>query len=289
MRPTKHRTATPSVPALLPVALVIALVVTVTTAEAGPWTQNQGRFYLKVDQGFFVANSYVDASGQVIRGTEYLGATTSLYAEVGIWKGLHLMTYLPYTFARNTFEDGGRFLNAGVGDAQLGVQYSPPIRMASKTALRVEFKVPLYDVAGIEGPLAPQFPAFGDGQLDVTFWLSAGYSLPRRPLYFLAEVGYRHRTEVFVGQGDTRRFGDGLVWLSQVGYTIKKRVGVSLTFAGVVPFREDAWTKGYLTLGSGLYVLLGRGLAVEARFDPILWARNSSLGFGFGFGLSYKR
>ncbi len=277
---------------LAPTAHLLALVLTLmaaATAQAGPWTQNQGRFYLKVDQGFFVADSYVDASGQVIKGTEYLGATTSLYAEVGIWKGLHLVTYLPYTFARNTFDDGGRFLNAGVGDAQLGVQYSPPIRTAAKTALKVEFKIPLYKVAGIEGPLATQFPAFGDGQLDVTFWLSAGYSLPRKPLYFLAEAGYRHRTEVTVGGGDARRFGDGFVWLTQVGYTIKKRVGISLTFAGIVPFREDAWTKGYLTLGPALYIPVWRGLALEARFDPILWARNSSLGFGFGFGLSYKR
>jgi hypothetical protein len=278
MKPTRIVTA----------ALAASLLIA-SPALAGPWTQNQGHFYLKVEQGFFVADSYVDASGQVIQGTQYLGATTSLYAEVGVWKGLHLMTYLPYSFARNTFDDGGRFLNAGGGDAQFGVQYSPPLRVATKTAVRVELKVPFYDMAGIEGPLATQFPAFGDGQLDVTFWLSAGYSLRRKPLYFLAEVGYRHRTEVTVGQGDGRRFGDGFVWLAQVGYTIKKRVGVSLTFGGVVPFREDAWTKGYVTLGPAVYVPVWRGLALEARFDPILWARNSSLGFGMGFGLSYKR
>jgi len=275
--------------ALLLCAAGLSVLLDAPRAEAGPWTQDQGRFYLKMDQGFFVAKSYVDASGAVIKGTEYLGVTTSLYAEVGVWKGLHLMTYLPYSFARNTFRDGGRFLNVGGGDANFAVQYSPPFKMSAKTAVKVDFKVPFYDVAGIRGPLAAQFPAFGDGQLDVTFWLSAGYALPRIPLYFVAEVGYRHRTEVFVGHGDARRFGDGLVWLAQVGYIIRNRVGLGLNFGGLVPFREDAWTKGYISLGTALFVRLWRGLSAEARFDPILWARNSSMGFGFGFGLSYKR
>lgn len=275
--------------ALLTCAIALGTLLGAPRAEAGPWTQSQGHFYLKLDQGFFVAKSYVDASGQVIKGTEYLGATTSLYAEVGIWKELHLMTYLPYSVARNTFRDGGRFLNVGGGDANFAVQYSPPFKIAAKTALRVVFKVPFYDVASIGGPLAAQFPAFGDGQMDVTFWLSAGYALRRKPLYFAAEVGYQHRTEVFVGKGDARHFGDGITWLAQVGYIIKKRVGISLNFGGLVPFRKDAWTKGYITLGPSLFVQVWRGLSLEARFDPILWAQNSSMGFGFGFGLSYKR
>ncbi len=276
-------------PFLLGCALLLGLLVAAPGAQAGPWSRSQGKFYLKLEQGFFVANSYVDASGRVVKGTEYLGATTSLYAEVGIWKELHLMTYLPYSIARNTFNDGGSFLNFGGGDAIFGVQYTPPIPMAAKTAVRVEFKVPFYDVAGIEGPLATQFPAFGDGQLDVTFWLSAGYALRRTPLYFVAEVGYRHRTELFVGDGDTRKFGDGFVWQAQVGYTIKKRVLVSLNFGGLLPFKQDAWTKGYATLGPSLHIPIWKGLAAEARFDPIIWARNSSMGFGFGFGMSYRR
>jgi len=259
------------------------------TVSAGPWTQSLGKAYVKLDQGFFLANSYVDASGRVVKGTEYLGITTSLYAEVGLWKGLHIQAYFPYTIAENTFGDGARFRNAGGGDAQLALQYSPPFRWPVKTAVRVDFKVPLYDVADIGGPLATQFPAFGDGQLDITFWLSVGYSLPRTPLYFFAELGYRHRTEVHVSDGDARTFGDGIAWFAQVGYTIQKLVLLSVNFGGVVPFQEDPWTKGYATLGPALYIPIYKGLAAEARFDPVVWAHNSAKGYGFGFGLSYKR
>ena len=64
---------------------------------------------------------------------------------------------------------------------------------------------------------------------------------------------------------------------------------VAVNFGGIVPFKNDGITKGYLTLGPSLYVPIWKGLAAEARFDPVVWARNSSRGYGFGFGLSYKR
>ena len=162
-------------------------------------------------------------------------------------------------------------------------------RTAWRLAGRLELKVPLYDVGGIDGPLAPQFPAFGDGQLDVTFWLSGGYGFQKIPLYLFAEVGYRHRTEHYVGDGDSRRFGDGMALAFQVGYTIRRRVLIAANVNATVPFTEDAVTKGFVSVGPSLFIPVYKGLGVEARFDPIVWARNSSRGYGFGVGLSYKR
>lgn len=268
---------------------VVALLLLLGAADAGagPWTKNLGQVYVKLNEGFFLADSYLDASGQVIEGTDYLGLTTSLYFEVGVWRGLQVWGYLPHVVARNSFDDGSRFLQAGGGDALVGLQVTP-IQLPFPWAVKLEVKLPMYDVGGIEGSLAPNFPASGDGQVDLTFYLSAGASLGSIPLYAFGEVGYRHRTEAYIGTGDTRSFGDGFAFFAQVGYTFFDRVLVALNSGGIIPFQNDGVTKAYVTLGPALVVPIWRGLAAEASFDPVIHARASSPGYGFGFGLSYK-
>ncbi len=271
---------------------LLALLATPTPAAAGPWSKGWGELYVKLGESLFLADSYVDASGRVVRGAEYLGATTSLYFEVGIWRGLMAWGYLPYIVAVNSFDDGSSYLQAGGADALVGLQYSPSeaLGLPLPLAVRLEFKAPLYDVGQHrDDPLASRYPAPGDGQLDMTLWLSAGGSLPGRPLYFFAEVGYRHRTEAYIGQGDTRAFGDGIALAAQVGYTFRRRMLLAANFNGVVPFSADEVTKGYLVVGPVLAVLMPRGLAIEFTVDPIVWARNASPGVGVSLGLSFKR
>jgi hypothetical protein len=277
-------------------AWLFSLLVSVT-AQAGPWTKNLGEFYLKLAEGFFIANSFVDASGNLVSGARYLGATTSAYGEIGIYRGLQLQLHLPYTYSQNRFDAGGSVrgaVNVGGGDATFAVQ-ATPISLPFPWAVRAEIKVPFYQVGGVTGPNAASFPALGDGQLDFTFLLSAGLGLSVVPLYFFAEVGYRHRTEVFVGAGNGNRFADGIVINAQVGYTLFQRLLVAANLSGTIPFDQSSSslegraTKGYLMVGPSLYVPVYRGLALEASFDPIVWSRNSAAGFGLGFGLSYKR
>ena len=276
--------------ALRPIAIALLLAAP-GHALAGPWSKSWGEVYVKLGESIFLADSYVDASGQVVLGSEYLGATTFVYYEVGIWRGLMAWGYLPYLVAQNSFDDGSRYLQAGGADALLGLQYSPLfLDLPVPLAVRLEFKVPFYDVGGnAADPLASRYPAAGDGQLDVTFWLSAGGSVPGIPLYFFGEVGIRHRTEHYTGVGDDRALADGLTFAAQVGYTIRHRLLVAVTTGGVVPFSSDEVTKGYITVGPVLALLLPRGLALEAAVDPIAWARNASPGVGFSLGLSFKR
>ncbi len=263
-------------------ALVIA-----APAAAGPWSKSGGELYVKVGEGFFLADTYVDSSGTVRAGTDYLGASTFAYFEVGLAPRLQIQGYLPFTVAQNTFPDGVRYRQSGGADAIIGVQWSPPIPVTS--AVRLDFKIPMYDVGGVEGPLANRFPAFGDGQVDITGWLSIGGSIPRTPMWVFAEAGHRFRTEGYIGEGDDREFLDSFVFAGQVGVNIKDRVFVAFSVSGVTPYESDAYTKAYLVLGPGAGVMLGKGFAIEASFDPIVWSRNSSMGIGFGFGVSYKR
>jgi hypothetical protein len=231
----------------------------------------------------------------VISGTNYLGSTTSLYFEVGIWKELQVQGYLPYVIGINDQgEGGGKFMRLSGGDALLALQYGLPWPSLFPVAVRMEFKVPLYDVGGVEGALAGNFPAPGDGQLDVSFYLSAGGSLHNIPLFFFAEVGYRHRTEHYVGTGNVDAagepvpFGDGIPFFAQVGYTFFHRVTLSVNTGGILSFENDGRTKSYVTVGPSLYIPIKWGLAAEAGFDPMVYTLNSAPGYGFTVGLSFK-
>jgi len=132
-------------------ALIVVLALgTPQPAAAGPWTKDQGELYVKLGQGFFFADSFRDSSGNLQDGVAYLGATTSVYFEVGVLRGLHVWGYLPYVVARNTIqENDSNWLRTSGGDALLGLQYTPHfVELPLPAALKLEVKVPLYDVNG---------------------------------------------------------------------------------------------------------------------------------------------
>ncbi len=268
--------------------VAFALSVAAPAAQAGPWTKGGGEFYVKGGESFFVANTFVDSTGTVREGVDYLGASTFAYFEVGLFEGFHVQGYLPFTLGRNTFPDGAGYLHTGGADALIGVQWSPPIPGVT-AAIRLELKLPMYDVGAIVGSYATRFPAFGDGQLDITPWLSFGGGIPRTPLYAWAEAGYRFRTEAYVGEGDVREFLDSFVFAGQVGVGLGDRGWAGFTLSGVTPFRRDEITKAYLVLGPSVGIFVARNFALEASFDPIVWARNGSQGVGFSVGASIKR
>ena len=259
-------------------------------AQAGPWTKDLGQFYVKLNEGVFVSDSFIDANGKTVAGTDYLGLTTSVYFELGVWRGVQLVGLVPYTVGRNSLSDGIRTLRAGGGDLLLGLQASPPWKLPLRLAARLEAKIPLYDVSRAPEIFATRYPAFGDGQLDLTLWFAAGGSFARS-FYTWAEIGYRFRTEGFVGDApsDGRSFSDSVAWLGQVGWSFYKRMVLAVNAIGVMALagKDDLYTKSYLTLGPSVYLPVYRGLAIEASFDPILYARNSAPGISFSFGVSY--
>lgn len=274
--------------------LVVAILAlaAVGPAAAGPWTKNMGRFYAKVGQGFYFSDSFRDSSGNLQQGVDYLSFTTSLFFQVGVYKGLHVSGYLPYIVASNyQVDEGARWTRASGGDARFALQYTPTfIGLPFPAAIRLEFKVPFYDAGGVGGPYAARFPAPGDGQVDVTFWLTAGGSLRSIPLFFSADIGYELRTEAFIGTGPfAAQFNDGIAFLAQVGYTFFGRLLVAVNTRGVIPFEAGQVTKGYVSVGPSLYGLIWRGLAAEASVTPMIYTNeNAAPGVGFSLGLSFK-
>lgn len=269
-------------------AALVACVAAAPSALAGPWSRDAGGVYAKLSSGVFLASAYVDPAGNTVDDVEYLGLTQSLYAEFGVGPKLQVQVYLPHVTAENRYAGtGDRYLAFGGGDAKLGVQWSPPLPFPA--ALRLDAKVPTYDVAEPGGSEGALFPALGDGQLDVDLWLSAGGSVDGLPLYGFVEIGHRFRTEQFIGDGADVEYGDSFVTYGQVGYTVGPSIIVALNAQAVVPYDDDGVTKGYATIGPSIYAPVGGGFALEAYYDANIWARSSSRGQTVIAGVSFNR
>lgn len=257
-------------------------------ASAGPWSQKAGSFSLKLGQGFFLADGFLDTSGRLQQGVAYFGSLTSLATEVGLWKGLQASLFLPYSIGQNVYPDSGPYRQGGPGDLVLGLQYQFPLPFP--LALRLEAKLPMYDVLWLQaqlGSIASSFPALGDGQIDFTLWASVGGVWG--PLYGFFEIGYRFRTEAFpFSPVADRLFLDTLVFSGQLGFRFWRSWLLQIGLQSSLPLGDDLHTRGSLSLPLGFYLPLKRGIALEVSIDPLAWAKNSAKGIGFHFGLSYK-
>ncbi|MDD9935075.1 MAG: hypothetical protein OXT09_15795 [Myxococcales bacterium] len=268
------------------VALILGLA---SPALAGPWTRDPGRFYAKLSEGLYLANSFVDASGTLQEGVSYTGLTTALYGELGLIERFHVQLYVPYVLAISTDSDDASFTRGGMGDGILGVQYGLPIE-AMPVAVRATLKMPLY---ARDSSLSERaFPVAGDGQIDSTLWLSAGTSLDAIAGWTYLEVGYQLRTEEYIGDDplSERSYADTIRSTAQLGYGPGELVMLALTLDLALPLEDDSFTKAYFNGGLGAFFKWDKDSpwSIEANLDRTLWARNSSLGTAIGLGLSYQ-
>jgi hypothetical protein len=278
-------------------------------ASAGPWTREPGRWYVKLGQSVFVADGFRDASGEFSDETRYLGLDSSIYAELGVLERLHAQLYLPFKIGNSRFDDdselrlavpceGGRIVRQTMrrtpGDALFGLQWTSPW-LRTPHAARLEAKLPLYDVGEPRGACADLFPQPGDGQVDVTLWLSVGDSLRDLPLYLFGELGHRFRTEAYPATDSGQRYGDTFVAFGQLGWELSEGTFLMLNVQLAQPYTDDHVTKGSLALGPALYLPVGRGFALEAGLELTPLAHNSSQGSasrlfwtGANVGVSHK-
>ena len=272
-------------------AALLLVLAAPAAASAGPWTKGPGEHYAKLSGLFFRSDTFVAPDGSRQQGADYAALSAALYAELGLLEGLHLQAFVPYAWTRNRDDlSGDRFATIGSGDAILGAQWAPPIAQAVPWAVRLEAKAPLYDVGAIGGPLAAEFPALGDGQLDVTGWASVGGSLYPLPIWGFVEAGWRRRTEVYYGEGSGRAFADGAVARGQLGmFFFDERAFVTATADAVYTPTDDAITMSFVTLSPGFGARLGRGLWLEGGAIPMVWSRNNAPGTTWTLGVSHKR
>ncbi len=282
------------------VALSIGLLP--STAKAGPWTKSLGEYYAKLSVGGYFATGFRDASGTFQSGVKYASVSPAVYAEVGVFKNLQLSVYAPYMVARNAFDGSAanlaisrannEYVRTSMGDTMVGVQWSSPW-LSLPHALRFEAKLPLYNVNAPRGGQEASFPAPGDGQVDLTIWGSLGKSLESIPLYLAAELGHQFRTEKWLFDRPrlaSPTYSDSLRWFGQAGLRFLENKYATLNFAGVHPYSAGLFTKGWMTLGLGLFYPVGkRGFALEANVDQALRVVNTAKGSAVGIGVSYSK
>ncbi|MCB9780086.1 MAG: hypothetical protein H6742_16085 [Alphaproteobacteria bacterium] len=286
---------------------MLALILAASTASAGPWIKDPGHAYVKAGYLRFAADEYVDPSGRASPGgmasSAYVGHTVHLYGEVGVAPHLQLVANLPFVLSRNTVGDVA-YIQRGFGDAEVGVASGLVLADAWPVSLTLSAKLPLYD----NGDLAPygyvgeRFPALGDGQVDLTAMAEAGRGFALGGFQGWAAIGsgYRHRTEWWLGDSTRpdRTIGDGIPWRAQAGWSPRldeRELGwLSVEASGLYAFAgpgdaEDATTKEWLQLSTGLGARVGHGLAVELGASTTPYADASSTGWSVSGGLSWSR
>lgn len=267
------------------------------TALAGAWTRDAGELYTKVGADLYRPSTFVMPGDDEVSPGTYLGQQYGLYAEAGVSRGhpvqLSLAVPLVVGTVNTVYVDRQgevplRATTVRPGDLRVAAQVA--LHPTAPIAAAVELKLPLYanGAVGADYPtFAELFPKPGDGQIDVTGWLSAGFT-PIKGGFVEVGIGWRHRTEVFVGWLTPIRFVDGGVFAAKIG----RRFGPVLPIVGVeglVNPVPDALTRQYATVWGTALVDITEGWAVEPRVSADLWAENTSRGFGGGMGLSYRR
>jgi hypothetical protein len=278
-------------------------VILVAAALAGPWTRDAGDVYLKLAGDLYAASRYVLPEELPGAGSQEFGAKgifaqqVGLYAEVGLSDGhpIQLAVKVPFVASSVRFAEvssagsfSGRALASRFGDLEFG----PQVALSRKhpIAARLWWKVPLYSVDGIceQSVFRDYCGRPGDGQTDLTAWLTAGSSFAGGRAWVEAELGYRHRTEIFRAWSTDRTFVDGVAYGVAVGGRIGPAIGM-LRADGVRNLRADPWTGDGMHLGPSAMIEVGGGFALEARLAVDLLVRNGTSGLGGGLGVSWRR
>lgn len=294
-------------------------------AVAGPWTREQGSTYTKAGADYYATTRYIlpaesglGSTGDV--GTNaFFGHQYSVYSELGVSDGwpIQVAARLPFTVSDVAFaaEDSVNVLSGDVQSYRMGdFEIMPQVALSRKhpIAAAVQLKLPLYNVDSIcEGSIYLDFCGRpGDGQLDLTGWLLAGGSFFSGKAWAEGQLGYRHRTEVFRNWTTDRAFVDSLAFGGTVGGKIGSRFLAMVRFDGNRNFSgflydkqygdplvqaavdanggEDPFTRQSIGVGPQAMVMLTDHVALEGRASWDVWAQSTSIGVGFGAGISWN-
>ncbi len=267
-------------------------------AAAGAWTKPQGGGYLKLGSATFSSWFTYDTEGVQKDSAPFLLRAQTLYGygEVGITDWFTVVGFVPYIFSTNRHESGLSFHTAGLGDAMIGGQTRLLSTEVFTVSSRLELKVPLYRGGpSIEGRQSgtipglprstPFFPALGDGQVDITGFLSAGAGIPVVDGFVTVDVGFRHRTAGLT---------DAVIVQGAGGvFTLGRRVLLMINAVRIEsmdkssPFADEVVGKGFTSLGPAMSVFAWRGLALEVGCDFVFMGKNTAGGVQVLGGVSY--
>jgi hypothetical protein len=280
-----------------PLLAVLGALLFSSGALAGPWSKAQLGGYLKVGSATFLSDTVYDLDGVQRPSDPFTLRAQTMYAygEFGITDRLTIVGFLPYILSTNQHAAGLNFHTLGFGDAMLGLQVGLVQGGPLAVSVRAEAKVPLYEGGpSIEGrqtqPVerfprsTTNFPALGDGQVDLTGWLSVGGALPVLDGFFSVEGAYRYRSSIIT---------DAVLLNVNVGVFILGRKVLLMANSQRVfslpekPNSDELLGKAFWGIGPSMAVYAWRGLALEVGGDYIFQGMNTAGGFQALWGVSY--
>jgi hypothetical protein len=274
-------------------------------ASAGPWTKALGEHYVKVGADLFYTTDYTDArttnDDNRAGVSQFVGAAVNLYGEVGVFPlwPIQLTLSIPLTIGTSTFFDEaligqgetGRATGVRQGDLRVALQTSI-LRKGFQLAPSIEVKIPTYGNDSVGkglGPFRQWVPIPGDGQIDITPMVLMGGSIPTPtvPLWVEGGIGYRFRTEAFIGWDTDTVFVDGVPFYASFG-AAPGRAWIVVRVDGLKNIKEDEVSREFVTVGPSVGVTVWKGLAIEARLAGDLAAKNAPRGISAGIGVSWR-
>lgn len=262
------------------------MLLLISSALAGPWVKSPGEIYAKASANVFKATEYV-APGVETSSLEYLGVSSSIYAEAGVASGVQMLVSLPWVSGRNLDRDSGwLYRTSGLGDARVGVGLDVP-KLDLPASVSLVARVPLYDQSGLDA-LQPQL---GDENVDLDALASIGGSVPvgEHALWLAGETGFRWRSGWAPSGASTLELDNGIPYLAQVGLAPRWGGWLSAQASGLVNLGQSPDSKSHHGVGLGLAVPVANGLHVELGGARTYAANVSSLGWSADAGLSFKR
>lgn len=210
---------------VIAVMLVVGVLYQCGVANAGGWTQPQGKGYFKFSQQIIKAESLFFADGSKTDSPipTVSGYTTSLYGEFGLIDRVTLVGYMPF-YTNFGVDLEGIDKSTGIGDWDVGIRIGILTGGPTVVSLQALAGLPLGDSGG------DIVLWTGDGEFNQHFSLQLGHSLYPVPAYLKGEIGYNNRKSSDIPADN---YADELRYSLQAGYTIAERVGIALSLRGV--------------------------------------------------------
>jgi hypothetical protein len=270
---------------------MLTLLLTLLTANAGPWVQSAGEGYSRV--GYRLYSSAEGFKSGQATGLRYQAHYGTAYTEWGLPGGLQIVTDIPYVAAMQRSPSGVTYHHNWSGDYRFELDFA--VLSQARSTVGVEVRVPTYQrPIQQEGArnisdedfelLKNNFPEIGDNCVDVTMKWMAGVGGAWG--WFGASAGPRIRSNAFKPQ----------MWGSiQSGFWLKPEVaslGLYSEAAVVLPMgnyfnaaRNWWYAQLQLTLAAPKSM---PGWAVEFGVGGIPVAVNTSKGGDVSVGISYR-
>lgn len=266
-----------------------------TTARAGGWTQEPGRFYLKLWDRSLIrgSNAYVgDTLGHSESVPEYSDHQLNLYGEVGVHERVTIVgAFTPFGYAKIGGESASY-----VGPLTVGARFGL-LRGSTPLAVEVHYGYappvgddPLYDVMqtgtdGIDRRIV-YAPTVENHRFELQLQMGHGFRIRETGAWFTASLGARANTD----------YRSALTAFAQVGvqpwrFTFDLHVGVYEPFGGEIVLTNvsGAGNTRYLGVGIGIAFAITDHIGLTFGAEGVLYASSNAATPAYLFGIEAKR